>query len=89
MIEVEHEGSVYRYTYCDRTDRGYWIGISGKRSNMFNGAYCRIPLCYNSLLEAKAKSAGFSISPIRPKVAKKTVSKPRAKKQSKNTISIF
>ena len=89
MVEVNYDERTYRYCRNSPYERGYWIGIEGKRNNLFNGAYCKIPLMYYNVLQNEALRLGYSLSEFIPKSKPEKIKKVRAKKKKKDSISIF
>ena len=90
MIELEYEGNVYRY--CNGGEgRGYWIGIRGKRSAMYTGNYCSIPLGFHSTLRREAIKLGYSENHFSPKMKEpvKLKAKRVKAKTEENCIKIF
>lgn len=87
MIEVEYEGNTYAFR--EGKKRGYWIGISGRRNNMFPGPNCSVPLCFHPTLLKKAISDGYDRKAFQTSTKKKK-SVTRTRKAKKETgIKIF
>ncbi|RPG05640.1 MAG: hypothetical protein CBE07_001215 [Pelagibacteraceae bacterium TMED247] len=89
MVEVKHDNRTYRYCRNSEYEVGYWIGIEGKRNNMFNGPHCKIPMMYYRVLQNEALRLGYSITEFIPKSKPEKIKKIRAKKKAKGSISIF
>lgn len=92
MIDVKHNGCVYRYSPPSNKQKGNWIGISGKRrgDNMFSGAFCQVPLGYWPTLRSVAIEQGICSSVFDAPEKKTKSGKSRGPKKAKGpSISIF
>lgn len=89
MVEIEYKGNQYRFDRDSRNKKGYWLGVSGRRDGIFPGAYCRVPLAFNSVLQKKAMEDGHAAEVFILKEEKKKAKKSRSKKEKKDCISIF
>ena len=92
MIDVKHNGCVYRYCPPSDKQKGYWIGVSGKRrsDNMFSGAFCHVPLGHWPTLRSAAIEQGVCSSVFNTPEKKTKSGKSRGPKKAKGpSISIF
>ena len=92
MIDVKHNGCVYRYCPPSNKQKGYWIGISGKAGSgiMFSVPFCQVPLGHWPTLRGAAIEQGICDSVFKTPEKKTKSGKSRGPKKTKGpSISIF